>query len=873
MTLALLIRSYFFGFGREQQRSPGLLRTRRSSTLLIVYGCATFDLLVFSSTARVLYIASSSSSKHGQLTLRGDMARRSSARLRAKTPSTPQVRSFLVCATSFQGADNKMQPQKVSYPGLDGAIKTPKTMPKLSSLDESDEMPGAFPHSASPADRNSSSTNLARHIATATAGGRATPKSTTPIKPSLEEMHPQKFQMSTAKPLEEARWLGFSRMAPHTEPPKGASKIAVAQGTPTKTPRTTDVFNNPPDFQFTFDRPSLDLSPEARKLMAEKKEEAIKIREQMVASGEGASNASDVLARKMATPRSKVGRFSDVHLAQFKKMDSIADHPSVHRLEHSRPNIVIASAKKPLPKPQPLQSSSTTTLKRTQSKAELGQPSSALPRPTSRGNLQPSTSNDSPAKRVKRSFDDDASASRPKTSDSDSSIPTTPKHSSQLRMHASNPHLAKGASTPTAASLARAGSIKSVKRTGIPALSGLSRSPSKVGLAAASTAQEKVATPMLSRSPSKMTLTKPKTTTLELPELPESPLLSRSPLKAALPAKPAAETDDDDAEESSKIPYLSRSPSKMSVADHGDATEEKSSKTPLLARSPSKIAIAGNPFSPEKAPAQSIGSALMSRFNLLRQSPKKSILRTPQRLYSDDPAKLASGTHFATPPKAIANMNKTLPAPPKTAPVQKHVDFTASTKGLNDPNTPTKTSFSVKQSTSTITSIGEDTVDYPALVPDDGLLKKKHRRMTMALPSDFTFRAGGGITFAPSPNRASTIANLKASIRHVSAEPEVVPTHGKKRKLSDTAAAEIKQPQIKIQSQGASDKENDEEDEARPIKKSRPNAPEPQSKLGKTPTRVPTLGVKPKNAPKEKRPGVLSQARLAMLAAPKRRRE
>lgn len=747
-------------------------------------------------------------------------------------------------------------------------------MPKLSSLAEGDEMPGAFPRSVSPAERGSFSTHLARHIATATAGGRTTPKCTTPIKPSPEEMHPQKFQMTTAKPLEEARWLGFSRMAPHTEPPKGANKIAAAQGTPTKTPRATDVFNNNPDFQFTFNRPSLGLSPEARQLLDEKREEAIKIREQMVASGEGPSNAADVLARKMATPKSKVGRFSDVHLAQFKKMDSIADHPSVHKPEQSRPNVAIASAKKPLANPDSLQSTSTT-LKRTLSRAELSQPSSALPRPTSRGNLQPPTADDSPAKRVKRSVGDDTSASRPKTSDSDSSNPATPRHSVHLRMHTNNPHLSKGLSTPTAAFLARAASVKSAKRTGIPALSGLSRSPSKVSLAAT-----KAATPLLARSPSKMTLAKPKTTTSELPEPPESPLLSRSPLKPALPAKLATETDDDDVQESSKIPYLSRSPSKMSVADHGhDTIDEKSSKTPLLARSPTKIALAENPFIPEKTSAKSIGSALMSRFNLLRQSPKKSILRTPQRLYSNDPAKLANGTHFATPPKAISDVNKNLLAPPKTEPVQKHVDFTASTKGLNVPGTPTKAPASAaKQSGLTVNTIAdpsEEAVDYPALVPDEIVLKQKHRRMTMALPSDFTFRAGGGITFAPSPNRTSTIANLKASIRHVSAEPEVVPTHGKKRKLSDLPL----EPKP-VQSQGASDKENDDDDDDdrekddRPAKKSRSNAPEPLStKPVKTTTRVPTLGVKPKNAPKDKRPGMLSQARLNMLAAPKRRRE
>ncbi|KAK4908954.1 hypothetical protein LTR28_000241, partial [Elasticomyces elasticus] len=234
------------------------------------------------------------------------MARRSSARLRGRNSSTPQNHRFIALPN-------------------DGPIKTAHTAPKLTSCAEEDEMPGAFPRSVSPPSEQQKA--LAKHIAKAVTQKQVTPTNGTPVKPSPEEMHPQLHRLSTAKSQDEARWLGFSNIAPHTEPSKGTSKIAVAQGTPTKAEKISKPFTSP-DFQFTFRRQSLELSPEARQLMAEKREEAAKIREQMVGDVESYPNIGDVLGRKIATPKGKSGRFSDAHKAAFKKMDSIADHPS-----------------------------------------------------------------------------------------------------------------------------------------------------------------------------------------------------------------------------------------------------------------------------------------------------------------------------------------------------------------------------------------------------------------------------------------------------------------------------------------------------------------------------------------------------------------
>ena len=40
--------------------------------------------------------------------------------------------------------------------------------------------------------------------------------------------------------------------------------------------------------------------------------------------------------RKKAVPKGKMTRFSDVHVQQFKKMDSIANHASAFRADPSR---------------------------------------------------------------------------------------------------------------------------------------------------------------------------------------------------------------------------------------------------------------------------------------------------------------------------------------------------------------------------------------------------------------------------------------------------------------------------------------------------------------------------------------------------------
>ncbi|KAG9840096.1 hypothetical protein KCU98_g9437, partial [Aureobasidium melanogenum] len=727
------------------------------------------------------------------------MARRSSARIRAKQSATPQA-------------------QRVSDMGVDAdAIKTPRTAPKLSAVDEHDE-PQPTP------------TRTAQ-----------TPRDGTPIQPSKQEMHPQKYQMSTAKPLDEARWLGFS-------------SNKTSQQTPTKTPKAPqNIMDNAPDFSFTFQRPTLNLSPQARALMEETRGEAAKIRNEMQATQKDQPSANDVLVRKIATPSGKVSRFSDVHMKAFKKMDSIADHPSAFRTRDNKP----------------LATHKPSALKRSPSKAELERPSSSssstsLPRPASRDNLDAG-----PAKRVKRAADDDATTSRPDA---------TPKPALKSAV--------KSNMTPRSVKPPQSilKSAKSARRTTM--IPSYQRSPVRPNMTSASVQHEQAQdkqkdqrAQLLSKSPMKSPVKSSMADRIARfePEAPESPLLSRSPAKHPSPTK--ASVAPESPAESSKIPFLARSPAKKTSNfaqddEDKDGPKEKHNKQPLLARSPAKISVPG---SFDTAQQQTPGKpSLFARFNLLRQSPVKSILRTPQRLYSDDPFKVANGTHLSTPPNAISDAEKAgPPPPPKTCPVVKHVDFSASTKAFDQaeetPDTPTKASSPPSKANE------QASIAYPTLPTTSDNAerpKKAYRRMTMAgAPNDFTFRAGEqAITFAPSPRR-TTSQEIKPSIRSVEHSPELPTAAGTKRKADNE--------DLRKESTGttASDKENDDF-EQRPAKKARSDKPEPTrpsiaAATAKTPVKkIPTVGVRPKSftqKPKEKRPGVLSAARLAALATPKRR--
>jgi hypothetical protein len=230
----------------------------------------------------------------------------------------------------------------------------------------------------------------------------------------------------------------------------------VTQHTPSKTGINTSSFD------FRFARPVPQLGPEAQRMMDDLREEALRIKAKLAAEREeekrngGEDMNTSVGGRKIAQPKGKVGRFSDIHMAEFKRMDSIAGHPSAFRAQPGR------------------LTPATTSLKRTQSKAKLDereeiQAERSAPKSSER------LENTAPAKRARQNITDDTSSARRTSREGLQpskplpSTPVTPRVQSTLQ---------SSITTPTQASLARSASMKQLA-TQIPTLS---RSPSKPNL-------------------------------------------------------------------------------------------------------------------------------------------------------------------------------------------------------------------------------------------------------------------------------------------------------------------------------------------------------------------------------------------------------
>ncbi|KAI7547322.1 hypothetical protein KC331_g5083 [Hortaea werneckii] len=592
-------------------------------------------------------------------------------------------------------------------------------------------MPGAFPQSPD-------SAPLAKRQRSTAPTDAHTPTENRSIQPSDQEMHPQKLHQTTAKPLEEARHLGFTQM-PQTEPAGKKSRISTSQATPSRSTRPGKAPPNPaedaksPTYQFTFRREhSLELSPDAKRLMLEKREEAQRIREQMVRSGEGSDpnsmNTDEMVAgRKLAKPK---GRFSEVHGKAFDKMASIAGHKSAFR---SKWNDNDSGTKTPQQSKEKtgvsVVEAAQKSLKRSPSKAQLDEPTekkslakspsksnmnSGLPRTKQTHTLpaapEAGPASPSPVKRQRRAEDDNVSSARPSSRDT----PSTPQQQSvkkSVPSAISYPNLS-ALTTPTQSSLARAASTKKTESK-IPGPQ-LARSPSKPNLHGkladaqpqhhAVNHQEEVGPstpPLLQRSPSKSAhlfaghtpahfgQSQSRQQNEQQTGKGENPLLSRTPRHGSPGKKPVGNADagqQGEGQATSQPAWLARSPHKMSVSRQQPAAdptkaeqqqEKNSSGTtttstgtgshiPFLSRSPTKLPAHSQPTNEDpthtpSTPGKGLSGqeggggkgGLLSRFSLLRKphSPMKSILRrSPARLYSDDPDKIAAGTHLASPP-------------------------------------------------------------------------------------------------------------------------------------------------------------------------------------------------------------------------------
>ena len=334
---------------------------------------------------------------------------------------------------------------------------------KLASLVERDESPESGPQLnidaivSSPAAALNTKTkdqpsNMINSVLT-------TPQTARHIDPPLGEMHPSKVQQSTTKQPDSGLRLGFIDVKARTASPVKATIKAVHQDTPTKFTSNAPVSMSSPGFDFKFSQTDSDLSAEAQRIMENVREGAARRKVRMQeerdeqARKDGETNELyGIGSRKIAKPKGKAGRYSEVHMQEFKKMDSIAGHVSAwkNKLQANAPS-----------------------LKRSKSKAGFDQPeqnepslSSAVTVGRERGGGR--LENTSPGKRLKHHYQDDTSAARPVSRDN--------RYESENKLSAptlqrSKTGIPRAVTTPTKASLARAASVKNLKTSGVPSLS------------------------------------------------------------------------------------------------------------------------------------------------------------------------------------------------------------------------------------------------------------------------------------------------------------------------------------------------------------------------------------------------------------------
>ncbi|KAI8963965.1 hypothetical protein F5Y11DRAFT_128624 [Daldinia sp. FL1419] len=403
--------------------------------------------------------------------------------------------------------------------------------PQLSALPELDE-------------RSSMSTKQTARsldtIASSPMRQPATPAVATPVKLPMSEMHPSKVHPTTAAPSSGLN-LGFVDIDYTKKPNPGTG---VIQSTPSKTPVPSS------DFTFRYTRPNRggdeELTPAAKKIMEGLREEAAQIKVELAAKREQEKEEEAANeGRKIRSAKGKAGRFSAAHMAEFKKMDSIENHPSVFRATPGRFTPV------------------KNSLKRSQSKANLDEAESARSkksstRPVPTAPEKEQEQPESPIKRVKQRVEDDVSILRPVSRDG-SFIPR-PKSSGNDSTRSGIPrsHALANLMTPTKSSLARANSVKApsttlTKSISKPDLSGFAKSTSKPDLGSLARSSSKRIPNTLKKSVSSNAITDDKPTHVQTPGRFDR---VKSILKRQIGSK-----------SKSSIPQLSASPSKTSLQE------------------------------------------------------------------------------------------------------------------------------------------------------------------------------------------------------------------------------------------------------------------------------------------------------------------
>lgn len=391
------------------------------------------------------------------------MALRRSARLRGRTPSAevspcppphlatpcdpPPTHPMLHRHGQFLTQMQAQEPKPASPPV--------EKLPAVEERDETAEVGAQQNKEDAPSTPHSRSKKKSDNSAPAPqveAPAAKTPTTAGDVRPPHEEMHPSKARPSTAKQPDTGLVLGFNPVKRDAE--GNIIKESVINNTPTKTKGSPPSQLGTPSLDLKFSCEDSQLSEEARKLMESIREDVSRIKAQMILDkaeqGRKEREAEQLHGdRKIAQPKGRSGRFSAAHMAEFKKMDSIENHPSAFR--------ALPGRFQPVNKPP----------KRKPSKAGLDEPEKGQPpaKPTATPSHIAGTQAEPAAKRAKQTEGDDASTHRPKEDEAASTQPVTQRPKTLPR---------SSLMTPTKASAARAATVKLANTSRIPTLA---RSP------------------------------------------------------------------------------------------------------------------------------------------------------------------------------------------------------------------------------------------------------------------------------------------------------------------------------------------------------------------------------------------------------------
>lgn len=501
---------------------------------------------------------------------------------------------------------------------------TKQTLDAMPAVDEHDETPKR----AATSNRDNVANSPAIPGTPATAGR---------IQPPRYEMHPSLIHQSTKKP-DAGMSLGFTDIgAPKPDPLTTPSKITMPA-------------NN--EFEFRFARPTESLGPEAQQMMADIREEAKRIKAELQAkhqeekakNGDGMSSVLD--GRRFAQPKGKAGRYSELHMNEFKKMDSIAGHPSAFRSQPGRIPLVNDQAQK--------------SLKRTQSKANLREDEESSSSKPGIKMVSDRRDDASPSKRARQHIDNDAAFARPTSSQSSSRIPSKIAAPSATR----STDAFESFASPTQATLARTSSSK-------PPLKSILKSPSKATLRGQYNGNDDTSHKSLLRSPSKINMGEQSTNASGA----QQKGLLRSPSKVNLEGQSTTSTE-------GQQKSLLRSPSKANL--DGQSTTSTDGQQKSLLRSPSKVNLSAEPAALMETPKKTLMRSpskptLGGQSTTSLETPQKSLLRSPSKVNLDGhsgittptQASLARSKQIGTPvttgiPRSPSKMTLSTPSMVKT---------------------------------------------------------------------------------------------------------------------------------------------------------------------------------------------------------------